>query len=435
MTMEDTAGMDSMDGAQDTRDLDGAARDVEGSVEARAAAVTQPRPTRPRRRRRAPPAWRGRLAQLVVSLFLLVTCVAASLAMNGGNVSGILADFDAPFLSGFNLARQFSAPPQTSPSATGSGGATATTTTITAPTATATPDLVGEGTTYGKGSSFPSFTGPIADAQGCPSASAPKPVSWAIHGARDYGATVRNTVALTFDDGPTPFSSLPIISYLEQTHTPATFFVMGQYAKAYPSLIRREAGDGFTIGVHTWSHPDMRLLTPGQRAWQLAATIQQLHADLGANYCLWLWRPPYGSSNQSIVTQAGTFGLTTVIWNVDPQDWSRPGTMTIVQRVLSQVRPGSIILMHDGPAARQETAAALPYILAGLKARGLTPVSLPALLFGDRPPSPTPTPSPTTTPAPTATPSPTASPPATPDPSPSPTATVAFSDRRVAWLA
>lgn len=161
----------------------------------------------------------------------------------------------------------------------------------------------------------------------------------------------------------------------------------------------------------------MRLLTPAQRAWQFAATAQQLHTDLGSGFCLWLWRPPYGSYDTSIVRQAGLYGLTTIMWNVDPTDWSRPGTMTIVNRVLAQVRPGSIILMHDGPAAREETAAALPYILAGLRARGLTPVSLQQLLLGYVPP----TPSPTTTPSPTA--SPTASPTVTVTPSPTDTPT------------
>jgi peptidoglycan/xylan/chitin deacetylase (PgdA/CDA1 family) len=224
-------------------------------------------------------------------------------------------------------------------------------------------------------------------------------------------------VALTFDDGPTPGYSPAIISYLEKTHTPATFFVLGQYAKAYPWLVQREAADGFTIGIHTWNHPDMLSLTPAQRAWQLAATAQQLHADLGANVCLWLWRPPYGSYNGAVVAQAGSFGLTTIMWNDDPADWSQPGTMTIVNRVLSTVRPGSIILLHDGPAGRAQTLAALPYILAGLKARGLTPVSMPQLLFGYQPP--TPTPSPTGVATPTAPPTPTD----TPVPAPTPTDT------------
>ncbi len=156
---------------------------------------------------------------------------------------------------------------------------------------------------------------------------------------------------------------------------------------------------------------------------------------------MWLWRPPYGAVDSSIVRQADAFGLTTIYWNVDPADWSRPGTMTIVNRVLAQVRPGSIILMHDGPAARQQTADALPYILAGLHKRGLVPVTLPTLLLsggyisGSPTPTPTPkltataTPQTTATPSATATPSPT--PTNTPTPVPSPTA---FMDGAFAWL-
>jgi hypothetical protein len=94
--------------------------------------------------------------------------------------------------------------------------------------------------------------------------------------------------------------------------------------------------------------------------------------------------------------------------------------MTIVNRVLGNVHPGSIILMHDGPAGRSQTLAALPYILAGLHKRGLTPVSLPQLLFGYQPPTPTPTPSPTGVATPTDTPAPT--PTDTPTPASSPTA-------------
>lgn len=260
--------------------------------------------------------------------------------------------------------------------------------------------------------------------QGCPGGGAPRPRPYVIYNAASYGTPSSNMVALTFDDGPVPASSMPILSFLEQSHTPATFFVMGQYANAYPWLIQREAADGFAIGVHTWNHPDMQLLSVNARAYQLGATIQQLHLDLGNSFCVWLWRPPYGSVNSGIVTQAGAFGLTTVNWDVDPLDWSRPGTMVIVQRVLSQVRPGSIILLHDGPAARDQTAAALPYILAGLRDRGLVPVTLPTLLASESAatgPAPTPLPTVTPTPAATATaPAPTASP-TTPVPTPTDT--------------
>lgn len=337
-------------------------------------------PVRPRRR--------GRAVLVAVSVVLLAASIAGSLYIGGGSLEGLLLAFSTA-----------------TPTARATDVPATPTATFLPPTATATakptPAIIGDGVPP-TGGSFPPYTGPISGGQGCPSGQAPKPKGWAIYGASDYGAPHANVVALTFDDGPTPYYSPAIISYLEQTHTPATFFVLGQYAQAYPWLVQREAADGFTIGIHTWSHPDMPTLTPSQRAWQLAATAQQLHADLGANVCLWLWRPPYGDYNSTIIAQAGSFGLTTIMWNDDPADWSQPGTTTIVNRVLSNVRPGSIILLHDGPAGRAQTLAALPGILAGLRQRGLTPVSLPQLLLGY--PSPTPTPSPTGVPTPTDTP-------------------------------
>lgn len=194
-----------------------------------------------------------------------------------------------------------------------------------------------------------------------------------------YGSTP-NEVALTFDDGPTPYSTPAILTVLEQTHTPATFFVEGQYVSSWPNLLEREWGDGFAIGLHTWNHPPMTTLSVSQQQWQLSSTLTAIHNILGGGTCLWFWRPPYGDYNAQVLQSAASFGLTTVTWDDDPQDWARPGVSTIVSRVLAQVHPGSIILMHDGPALRQETADALPAILAGLQARGLHPVTLPKLL-------------------------------------------------------
>ena len=229
---------------------------------------------------------------------------------------------------------------------------------------------------------------PLSDALynqqvGC-SFGAPPPVPYVILSTQNIynPAPTTKEVALTFDDGPTPYSTPPILDVLERTHTPATFFVEGSYVRTWPYLIQREWHDGFAFGVHTWDHPMMTHLTPAQRQFQLGSTIDALHSVLGADACIWFWRPPYGDFNGAVVQQAETFGLTTVTWDVDPLDWSRPGTDLIVSRVLAEVHPGSIILMHDGPALREQTAAALPAILEGLKARGLTPVTLPRL-FAD----------------------------------------------------
>jgi peptidoglycan-N-acetylglucosamine deacetylase len=189
-------------------------------------------------------------------------------------------------------------------------------------------------------------------------------------------------VALTFDDGPSPDYTATMLTTLEQTHTPATFFLVGSNVQRYPALVRREAGDGFTLGIHTWDHPDMTTLSAQQREWELAATAQAIHTVLGADYCLPFWRPPFGAYDDAVLSQARSLGLSTVTWDVDPQDWSAPGVNTIVDRVLSAVHPGAIILLHDGYSFRLQTAQALPLIIKGLKRRGYVPVTLPQLLAG-----------------------------------------------------
>ena len=188
-------------------------------------------------------------------------------------------------------------------------------------------------------------------------------------------------VALTFDDGPTPYSTPPILDYLEQTKTPATFFVMGQYARQWPDLVRREWRGGFAIGVHTWNHPDMTRLSYDQQHAQFVDTLSAIRDALGGDPCVWFWRPPYMDQNAQVIAHAAALGLTTVDWNDDTRDWSRPGARAIADTALAEAYPGAIILMHDGPANREETLAALPLILAGLKARGLTPVTIPQLLM------------------------------------------------------
>lgn len=190
----------------------------------------------------------------------------------------------------------------------------------------------------------------------------------------------RRYVALTFDDGPSPDYTASILTTLERTHTPATFFVVGSNVQQYPALVRREAKDGFTVGIHTWDHPSMITLDAQQRQWELAATAQAIHNALGASYCLRYWRPPFGDYNDAVVTQARSLGLSTVTWDVDPQDWSAPGVKTIVNRVLSAVHPGAIILLHDGYHSRWQTAQALPLIIKGLKRLGYTPLTLSQLL-------------------------------------------------------
>lgn len=219
------------------------------------------------------------------------------------------------------------------------------------------------------------------DALGC-AKGPPHPASAVVYTGKRPGTlgAAPNEVALTFDDGPTPSTSPPILSFLEQSHTPATFFVEGQYASAWPDLVEREWNDGFAIGVHTWDHPMMSTLTIAAMEHQFGDTLKAIHSAIGRNACVWLWRPPYADYNATVLAEAAKYGLTTVTWDDNSNDWTLPGVAQIVKNILSQAHPGAIVLMHDGPAQREQTAAALPLILKGLAQRGLVPVTLPKLL-------------------------------------------------------
>lgn len=218
-------------------------------------------------------------------------------------------------------------------------------------------------------------------ALGCtPHAPAPQPQLLYTGVRPGWTGVAPKEIALTFDDGPTPDTSPPILDVLEKTHTPATFFVEGQYIQQWPYLLKREWHDNFAIAVHTWDHPLMTQETDTQLRHQFGDTIKEIRTILGPNTCVWIWRPPYADYNQHVLTVAASYGLTTITWDDSSLDWTRPGVQQIVNNVLASAHPGAVVLMHDGPAQREETAAALPLILAGLKKLGLTPVTLPKLL-------------------------------------------------------
>jgi peptidoglycan/xylan/chitin deacetylase (PgdA/CDA1 family) len=153
-----------------------------------------------------------------------------------------------------------------------------------------------------------------------------------------------------------------------------------QLSGSYQELLRRELRDGDVLGDHSFTHPD--LLRSGGVFTQLSETISAIRSLTGYTPCV--FRPPYGSYDSQTVSTASSLGLATVLWNVDPTDWARPGTAAIVQRVLAQVQPGSIIISHDGGGFREQTLAAYPQIIAALHARRYRIVTIPQLL-GFRP--------------------------------------------------
>jgi peptidoglycan/xylan/chitin deacetylase (PgdA/CDA1 family)/sulfur carrier protein ThiS len=197
-------------------------------------------------------------------------------------------------------------------------------------------------------------------------------------GFRPLGAAiVERAVALTFDDGPSPQYTPRILATLKKLRVHATFFVIGYLAETYQDLVRRELRLGMTVGNHSYNHPEVPPfdhLPPRLVADEIALGGQIL-SKLGARPRL--FRPPGGSSSPALVRAAAALGQRVVLWSVDPADW-RPGISAkeIARRVLLAVRPGSIVILHDGGGDRSATVAALPTIVRGIRRRGLHLVAL-----------------------------------------------------------
>ena len=190
-------------------------------------------------------------------------------------------------------------------------------------------------------------------------------------------------VALTFDDGPNPPYTGQILGILARYQVPATFFCVGLQASAHPADVARMAAAGHGLGNHTWSHPFLPDLTRAQLAEQLDRTDEAVSRAAGGREP-GLFRPPYGSRSPDVLRWLGERGSTIVLWDVDPSDWARPGAAVIAGRVLTQTRPGTIILMHDGGGDRSQTVAALPLVIEGLLDRGFRFTRADALLAAAR---------------------------------------------------
>lgn len=186
------------------------------------------------------------------------------------------------------------------------------------------------------------------------------------HGPRD-----RRAVALTFDDGPADLTP-EFLRVLREKGAHATFFQVGRPMAGRAETMRRILAEGHELANHTMDHAEYP-----SRA-QIAAASARIAAYTGFTPCL--FRPPGGAVNGAVIAAAGSLGMRTVTWDVDPADWTNPGAAAIGSRVLGAVRPGSIVLMHDGGGPRGGTLAALPGIIDALRARGYRLVTVTELL-------------------------------------------------------
>jgi peptidoglycan/xylan/chitin deacetylase (PgdA/CDA1 family) len=198
------------------------------------------------------------------------------------------------------------------------------------------------------------------------------------------GTRTAREVALTFDDGPGPYTPA-LLSVLEREHVRATFFAIGKMERYFGESTVRELRDGDVVGDHTETHPPLARLSAREQYEQLFEQIVRIEALGGPRPDL--FRPPYGSFNATTFAELRKLKLLMVLWSVDTGDYQQPGVGLIVQRALAGAHPGGIILMHDGGGTRAETIEALPQIIHALRARGYRLVTVPQLLHDDPPPS------------------------------------------------
>jgi peptidoglycan/xylan/chitin deacetylase (PgdA/CDA1 family) len=175
------------------------------------------------------------------------------------------------------------------------------------------------------------------------------------------GPRERKVVALTFDDGPSDYTP-GFLDVLRDKGVDGTFFEIGQEMPGREATMRRVLAEGSELGDHTMNHVEL----PDYA--QIAGAAARIEEYTHFQPCL--FRPPGGAVDASVLAAAGSLGMRTVTWDVDPADWSNPGSGAVYSRIVGAAQPGSIILMHDGGGDRSGTLAALPGIIDTLRARG-----------------------------------------------------------------
>ncbi len=183
-------------------------------------------------------------------------------------------------------------------------------------------------------------------------------------------------VAVTFDDGPSAALTPQVLDIFNRHGARATFFVQGQNANRHRSLLARAAAEGHEIGSHTWSHINMRASSRDKIIRELDRTADVIAEATGSRPRV--MRPPYGSVNRELVNFVyNRYGTPAILWDVDTNDWRKPGVQTVVNRAVGKAKPGSIILLHD---IHPSTIAAVEDIVTGLQARGFRLVTVSELI-------------------------------------------------------
>jgi len=193
--------------------------------------------------------------------------------------------------------------------------------------------------------------------------------------ADNLSCSVVKCVALTFDDGPGPYTDR-LLQILKDKDAKATFFLIGNKVAANPAGAKRVADAGMEFGNHTWEHPNMTTIPPEDIAGQFSRSNDAITAATGRTPSL--WRPAGGLSNDVVRQVAGRFGLAEILWDVIPFDWINDSNTAATRYMLmTYIKPGSVVLFHD---TYSSTVDLVYQFIPVLKANGYRLVTVTELL-------------------------------------------------------
>ncbi len=193
------------------------------------------------------------------------------------------------------------------------------------------------------------------------------------------GNTASKVVALTFDDGADGTNINKILNTLDSHNVKATFFLTGSGINHHPGWIRNIANAGHQAGNHSYSHPDFTKISTAAIQSELSRT-ESAYKNATGKSTKPIFRAPFGASNASVLKAVGDAGYThTIQWNIDTIDWRGLSSTEITNKVVNNIVPGSIVLMHTGAGA-SGTPGALPGMISKLKAKGYKFVTVSELL-------------------------------------------------------
>ncbi|MEE6175886.1 polysaccharide deacetylase family protein [Mycobacterium sp. 050134] len=193
--------------------------------------------------------------------------------------------------------------------------------------------------------------------------------------ADSLSCSVTKCVALTFDDGPSPFDGR-LLQILKDNDAKATFFEIGNKVAANPAGAKEVADAGMEIGSHTWEHPNMATIPPDDIAGQFSRANDAIAAATGRTPNL--YRPAGGLSNDAVRQTAARFGLAEILWDVIPFDWANDSNTAATRYMLmTYIKPGSVVLFHD---TYSSTVDLVYQFIPVLKANGYRLVTVSELL-------------------------------------------------------